>query len=481
MGLTPRARAVLPLRFRLYYLRSVYAARSIAAALLDAACQVCAFTLTWLFVQSQLSGIHCAMLTLVSVGISCALLFFNGAYTPETLGDGQRTTTSILATMGLGLAAAVILYFVVPVPEGVNPTLASAAGIFFPLMFVARMVFRLLLGTALLTTNVVVIGATDLGLRIGQMLDERREAGIRLIGFLSDDLASRERSPCRPNEARFGTFPVIGQVDELEKILAARSVDYVVVASKDRHEHFPEATLMRAKMRGVRIESGVSFLERLSGRVYMRDLRLNYLIFGEGFSRGWVYKAIQRSLDLIGASVLLAISLPALCIAAVAIKLESPGPVLYRQRRLGKDDKTFMMYKLRSMREDAESASGAVFTSEDDDRITGTGYFIRRVRLDELPQLWNVLRGEMSLVGPRAERPEFAEMLSEHYRYYCYRTSVLPGITGWAQTRYGYVNNVEAYEEKLALDLYYLKYRNTFLDLTILAQTIKTVLHFRGL
>jgi len=451
----------------LYYLRSVYAARSIAAALLDATCLVCAFALTWLFVQPQLPGIHHAMLTLVSVGISCALLFFNGAYTPGTLGDGQRTTMSILATMGLGLAAAVILYFLVPVPKGVNSTLASAAGIFFPLMFVARMVFRLLLGTALLTMNVVVIGATDLGHRIGQMLHQRREAG--------DDLALQER------EARFETFPVIGQVHELEKILADRSVDYVVVASKDRHEHFPEATLMRAKMSGVRIESGVSFLERLSGRIYMRDLRLNYLIFGEGFLRGRVYRTTQRSLDLLGASFLLALSLPALCIAAVAIKLESPGPILYRQRRLGKDDKTFMMYKLRSMKEDAESASGAVFTSDDDDRITGTGYFIRRMRLDELPQLWNVLRGEMSLVGPRAERPEFAEMLSEHYRYYCYRTSVLPGITGWAQTRYGYVNNVEAYEEKLALDLYYLKYRSLLLDLTILAQTVKTVLHFRGL
>jgi lipopolysaccharide/colanic/teichoic acid biosynthesis glycosyltransferase len=189
----------------------------------------------------------------------------------------------------------------------------------------------------------------------------------------------------------------------------------------------------------------------------------------------------QRSLDLIGGGILLALSLPVLVLAALAIKLESHGPVLYRQRRLGKNDKPFMMNKLRSMRQDAETKSGAVFTSDDDDRITRTGYFIRRTRIDELPQLWNVLRGEMSLVGPRAERPEFVEVLSDTYPYYSLRTSVRPGVTGWAQTRYGYVNNVEAYEEKLALDLYYLKYRSLLLDLTILAQTVKTVLHFRGL
>ncbi len=203
--------------------------------------------------------------------------------------------------------------------------------------------------------------------------------------------------------------------------------------------------------------------------------------FVDALSRGWTYRTLQRGLDLICGSVLLAVALIPLGIAAVAIKLESPGPVLYRQRRLGKGDKPFIMNKLRSMRNDAESDCGAVFTSDDDDRITRTGYFIRRTRLDELPQLWNVLRGEMSLVGPRAERPEFAETLSDSDAYYSFRISVRPGITGWAQTRYGYVNNVEAYEEKLALDLHYLKDRSILLDLTILAQTIKTVLHFRGM
>ena len=459
----------------MYYLRNVYAVRSSCAAVLDGVCLVLAFALTWFLVQPQISGIAYSVLAVASVGASAAVLFFNDAYQPATLGDGPKTTGSILTSMGLGLVAAIVLYFGVSVPGFEVPTLASIAGIFFPLLLVERFVLRLTLGAKLFTTKVLVIGATDLGIRIAELLHERRKSGIHFIGFLSDDVAVHEHG------ARIGDFPVIGLVHQLEKVLADRGVDYIVVASKDRGEHFPAMTLIKAKLKGVRVESGVSFLERLSGHVYMRDLRMSYLIFGEALSRGWSYRILQRSFDLIGASVLLALAMPALGLAALAIKLESPGPILYRQRRLGKDDKPFMMNKLRSMRRDAESESGAVFTSDEDDRITRTGYFIRRTRLDELPQLWNVLRGEMSLVGPRAERPEFVEILAESYPYYRFRTSIRPGVTGWAQTRYGYVNNVEAYEEKLALDLYYLKYRSFLLDLTILVQTIKTVLLFRGM
>ena len=459
----------------MYYLRNVYAARSICAALLDAACLLFAFTISWFLMKPQLSGIAYAAIAVGSAGLNCAVLFFNDAYQPATIGDSQKTTTTILVTMGMGLAAAIVLFFGVSVPGDVVPTLASIAGIFFPLLIVERMGFRLALGTKHFAAKVVVIGATDLGLRIADLLNVRRDSGIHFIGFLSDDVAVHQHADM------IGDFPVIGEVHQLEKILVDRRVDYIVVASKDRHEHFPATTLMKAKMAGIRVESGVSFLERLSGQVYMRDLRWSYLIFGEELSRGWSYRTLQRSLDLIGSSVLLILVLPVLALAALAIKLESPGPVLYRQRRLGKDDKPFMMNKLRSMRIDAESESGAVFTADVDDRITRTGYLTRRTRLDELPQLWNVLRGDMSLVGPRAERPEFVEILSESYPYFSLRTSVRPGVTGWAQTRYGYVNSVEGYEDKLALDLYYLKHRSFLLDLTILAQTVKTVLHFRGM
>jgi exopolysaccharide biosynthesis polyprenyl glycosylphosphotransferase len=458
----------------MYYFRNVYAARSGITALLDAACLLIAFALTWGLFRPPVSGVAYAASGIASAIVICAVLFFNDAYQPATIGDSRRTTTAILSTMGLAFAAAVAFYFGVTIEKGVSPALASIGGIFFPLLFSERIVLRLLMGSKLFTSKVVIIGATDLGARIASHLKERSDAGIRLVGFLSDDAALHDHG------AKFGEFPIIGRVHQLEKILADRKVDYVVVASKNRHEHFPETTLIKAKMTGVRVESGVSFMERLAGLLFMRDLHMSYLIFGDDLSRNWLYEKAQRVIDLVLGSLLLAIALPALGLAALAIKLDSPGPVLFRQERLGRGDKPFLMNKLRSMKLDAESESGPVMTSDDDDRITRVGYFLRRTRLDELPQLWNVLRGDMSLVGPRAERQAFVDVLTDAYRYYAYRTIVRPGITGWAQTRYGYVNNVEAYEDKLALDLYYLKHRSLLLDLTILAQTVKTVLHFRG-
>jgi exopolysaccharide biosynthesis polyprenyl glycosylphosphotransferase len=460
----------------MYYLESIYTARSLCAAALDASCLALAFAVTWVIQTPEISGLTYSGIALGMIGASFAVLFFNDAYRPDTLGDGAQTTTAILSTMGVGLAGAVVLYFLIPVPKDVVPTLATVAGIFFPLLVGGRIVLRLLLTLKPLTSNVLVIGATDLGHQIADALHERHDSGIHMVGFLSDDPGLREQG------ARFRGFPVIGQVHQLEKILAERRVDQIVVASKDRSEHFPKDALMNAKIvQGIRVESGVKFLERLSGRIFMRDLRASYLIFNEGFENRRIHRIAQRTLDIVGASILLTLSFPVLTLAAIAIKIDSPGPVLFRQTRLGRHNKTFLMNKLRSMRDNAEAESGAVFTADKDDRITRVGHFIRRTRLDELPQFWNVLMGDMSLVGPRAERPEFAETLADYYPYYNTRTSVRPGITGWAQTRFGYVNNVEDYEEKLALDLYYLKYRGLLLDLAILAQTVKTVLHFRGL
>ena len=459
----------------MYYLRSVYAPRSICAAAIDATCLLASFAWAWFAVGPPMSPVAYAGAALFTLGGVLTALYFNNAYRPESIGDRSSTISAILATMGFGLVAAVLIYWFVPLPERATPTLASIATSFVPLLILGRMGLRSLLRTRWLTTNVVIIGATDLGLGIARLITRRQSSGIRFLGFLSDDAALHQHG------GMFGGHPVIATVGALEKVLRDHPVDYVVVASKDRHEYFPANELMAAKMTGIRVESGVSFHERLAGRVHMRDLRASYLIFGHGFVSTRFIDCARRVVDLVGATALLAAASPFLMVTAIAIKLESRGPVLFRQERLGKDDKPFMMNKLRSMRHEAEAETGAVFTSEDDPRITRVGAFTRRTRLDELPQLWNVIRGEMSLVGPRAERAEFVEELRARYPYYAYRTSVKPGVTGWAQTRFGYVNTVEAYEEKLELDLYYLKYRSLLLDLTILAQTAKTVLCFRGM
>jgi exopolysaccharide biosynthesis polyprenyl glycosylphosphotransferase len=253
-----------------------------------------------------------------------------------------------------------------------------------------------------------------------------------------------------------------------------------VVASKDRHEHFPAEELLNLKLNGMTIESGISFYERVSGRVYIRDMRPSYLIFSDGFRTSWLARATKRAIDVTVALVGLLLASPLLLLAAIAIKLDSPGPVFYRQERVGQRGKPFRIAKLRSMREDAEAECGPVWTRDDDDRVTRVGKYLRMTRIDEIPQLWNVLKGEMSLVGPRPERPEFVESLSVRYPYFALRDALKPGITGWAQIHRGYVNEVEGFEEKLALDIYYMKYRSTLMDLLILWKTAKTVVLMSG-
>ena len=223
----------------------------------------------------------------------------------------------------------------------------------------------------------------------------------------------------------------------------------------------------------------MAFFERLTGRLFLRELRPSYLIFSDGFAMGAVSERLKRLVDVVLAAVGLLLAAPILALAALGIRVDSRGPIVFCQERLGKNGRVFRAWKMRTMTADAEDG-GARWAEEDDSRTTRVGKLLRKTHIDELPQLWNVLVGEMSLVGPRPERPEFYEMLCEKYPYFVVRGSVRPGITGWAQIRQGYVNDVEAMEEKLALDMYYLKYRSLAMDLLILWRTTKTVLLFRG-
>jgi exopolysaccharide biosynthesis polyprenyl glycosylphosphotransferase len=275
-------------------------------------------------------------------------------------------------------------------------------------------------------------------------------------------------------------IPVLGKVHQLEKIVDEFRIDRIVVASKGRKEHFPAEELLNKKLQGVTVEAGISFYERISGRVYLRDLRPSYLIFSDGFRTSRVAALEKRAIDIAVSTAGLLIASPLLLLCTIAIRLESAGSVFFAQERVGKAGKLFFIWKLRSMRIDAEAESGPVWTQTDDLRVTRVGKILRMTRLDEVPQLWNVLKGEMSLVGPRPERPEFVESLSMRYPYFALRESLKPGVTGWAQIQNGYVNDVEGFEEKLALDIYYMKYRSTLMDLLILWKTAKTMLLMSG-
>jgi exopolysaccharide biosynthesis polyprenyl glycosylphosphotransferase len=248
----------------------------------------------------------------------------------------------------------------------------------------------------------------------------------------------------------------------------------------DRRGKLPVDVLLLLKCRGLRVQDGVEVYEAITGKVPIESVRLGWLLFSVGCHASRLHLAYKRAASVLISIVGLILSLPVLPFVILAIKLTSPGPILYRQRRVGRDGVAFNCYKFRTMRADAEADVGPTWASDDDPRITSGGRFLRLSRLDEIPQLWNVLRGDMSLVGPRPERPEFVDALRREVPHYNLRHTIRPGITGWAQIRYKYGSSVEDAREKLCYDLFYIKNMSLGLDLLVFLQTIKVILWTRG-
>jgi len=266
----------------------------------------------------------------------------------------------------------------------------------------------------------------------------------------------------------------------LMEVTGAQRVHRVIVAMPDRRGTFPVSELLALRLNGVRIEEATSWLEKISGRIEVEQLYPSWLIFADGFRFSTSFNLMRRALSMLVSLVLLLVVLPFLPFVILAIKLDSKGPVLYRQKRVGRAGHIFYCYKFRTMRQDAEADTGPTWAGDDDPRITRFGKFLRSSRIDEIPQLWCVFKGDMAFVGPRPERPEFVEWLTKEIPYYGVRHAVRPGITGWAQVRYKYGNTIEDAKEKLQYDLFYIKNASLGLDILIMFQTIKIVLLGRG-
>jgi sugar transferase (PEP-CTERM system associated) len=259
-----------------------------------------------------------------------------------------------------------------------------------------------------------------------------------------------------------------------------KGVHRVIVAMPNRRGTLPVEELLALRVAGVKIEEATSWLEKITGRIEVEQLYPSWFIFAEGFRFSTINRILRRTLNFTAALIGLVFSLPLLPFIALSVKLGSKGPALYRQKRVGRGGALFYCYKFRTMRRDAEADTGATWATDDDPRITRIGKVLRSSRLDEIPQLWCVLKGDMHFVGPRPERPEFVEWLSREIPYYGMRHVVRPGITGWAQVQYKYGNTLEDAREKLQYDLFYIKNASVGLDLVILFQTIKIVLLGRG-
>jgi sugar transferase (PEP-CTERM system associated) len=355
---------------------------------------------------------------------------------------------------------------------------------FFPSISIGRGVF--LIGICILSMNwilwrwayghlislpsmrepVYLLGNGDRATRIAAAIRTRGELGMDLAGWAG--------------EAGSAALTKDSLGDILLEAARRRSIKRVIVALDERRSRMPVQELLDLRMQGVRIEDGTTVLEKISGQIEIDTLYPSWLIFGEGFRlrpNHWLVRDIASTILAVSLSVL---TLPLIPFIALLIKLTSPGPVLYRQKRVGFRNTTFDCYKFRTMRSDAEADSGPTWACDDDPRITKVGKFLRSTRLDEIPQLWNVLRGDMEFVGPRPERPEFIERLSQEIPYYRLRHVVRPGITGWAQIRYRYGNSVKDAREKLKYDLFYIKNMSLGLDFWIVFETVKTVLFREG-
>jgi len=314
--------------------------------------------------------------------------------------------------------------------------------------------------------RVYVLGAGERAQRLVSGLRRRPELGVDVVGWTGelDGAMTRERLACH-----------------LRRIARERSIHYVIVAMQDRRDAMPMQQLLQLRLRtAVRIEEATSWLEKISGKIEIETLYPSWIIYADGFHLTDTLHFGKRVLHFAAGLITLLVALPLIPFIVLAVKLDSSGPVLYRQKRVGRGGKTFYCYKFRTMRPDAEADIGPTWADDDDPRITRVGKFLRVTRLDEIPQVWCVLKGDMAFVGPRPERPEFVEWLTEEIPYYSLRHLVPPGITGWAQIRYKYGNTVGDAKEKLQYDLFYIKNASIGLDILIMFQTIKILLQRRG-
>ena len=313
--------------------------------------------------------------------------------------------------------------------------------------------------------RVYVLGTGERAQRLLNGLRQRSDLGIEVVGWTGNIEGELTRETV---------------ASHLVGLAKDRGVQRVIVAMPDRRGTLPVEELLNMRLAGVKVEEATSWLEKITGRIEVEQLYPSWLIFAEGFRFSSFFRMVRRGLSLMLALIGLVLALPLLPFIVLAVKLGSSGPALYRQKRVGRGGSTFYCYKFRTMRQDAEADTGATWATDDDPRITRVGKFLRKSRLDEIPQLWCVLKGDMHFVGPRPERPEFVEWLSREIPYYGVRHTVRPGITGWAQVQYKYGNTLEDAREKLQYDLFYIKNASFGLDLLIWFQTVKIVLLGRG-
>jgi sugar transferase (PEP-CTERM system associated) len=411
---------------------------------------------------------------LLIAGVAQACLYYADLYDLRMLSDRRELFIRIVNALAFASLILATVYFWFP-------TLVIGRGVF---MIAAIFVITLVIGWRIAfewishrvrpRERLLLVGTNAAAVDLAREMFERRHAlGVEIVGFIDPD-------PARIGEPLLNPG-IIGTIDDIPEIVRTRGVHRVVVSLVDARGKLPMDKLLELRLNGVNFDHLASVYEEYTGKIAVENLRPSWLIFNDGFHKNRVLTASKRALDVMLAGIAVIVAAPLMALVALAVKLTSHGPALYDQQRVGQHGRLFTIYKFRSMRHNAEAVTGPVWASKGgDSRVTPIGLWLRRARLDELPQLWNVLIGDMSLVGPRPERPEFVQDLTTQIPFYGQRHIVRPGITGWAQVCYTYGATTEDALQKLQFDLFYIKNLSIALDLYVLLTTIKTVVLRRG-
>ena len=427
-------------------------------------------------VASQIGGLDLALPLAGGpvVSIAAGLLAVNGASglyrTPHDVSFGRSAARAMVVLL-VALPLGYVLFGMLPAGlanrELARLSIVGAMGA----LVVRRAYLAHRAAEASARTRILIFGVGEAAAEVSATLT-RADPNARILGHVA---GPNERTPAIPANK------ILAMPSSLPDLAYALEADEIVVALTERRAgSMPLRQLLDCKVSGIKVYDLNTHFEKTLGQIRTDYLNASWLIFGDGFNQGAWRTAVKRTFDIIAATLLLLLASPVMVITSILIKMESAGPVLYRQERVGLNGRNFSIAKFRSMRTDAEKDGTPRWAAAKDDRVTRVGHVIRRLRVDELPQLFNVLRGEMSLVGPRPERPFFVEQLTQELPFYALRHSVKPGVTGWAQVRYAYGATVEDSLQKLQYDLYYVKNHGLFLDLVVLLETVGVVLTGKG-
>lgn len=411
---------------------------------------------------------HAAVCTTTLLLSYLAIFSYFDLYAPRMYRPGREMKLRLICAATAVIAIVSLLCDIMHPDQKIILTVIVGV-VLFPMVLIAwRAVLIGILGYEFPVRRFLVIGSGDMAEKSGREVYNRQERGFKLVGFIDDDPSKFGQSIVNPG--------VIGGYGDIASIVSDKKIDEIIVAIPDKRAKLPMSALLECKMRGVSIVEGETFHERMTGRIPVDQLKPSWLVFSDGFGSLKSKKIMKQTFDITISIIGLIVASPIMIATALLIKLESKGPVFFSQVRTGERGRKFNIYKFRSMEQDAEQDSGPVWAKSDDCRITRVGRIIRRIRVDELPQLINVIKGDMSFVGPRPERPYFVEQLKEAIPYYEVRHVVKPGVTGWAQVKYAYGASVKDAVEKLQYDIYYIKNMSSLLDMVIILRTIKVVI-----